>query len=173
MFFLICTANLDLYWNLDMESESVRNIKVPSKYVALLFRMQLWPVVHFFHSLLGGFAAALLLISHFNLLCLSLYCLTGKQAKAQPNCTIWTKVTYMSNLCCCCLAFNVLLPPSNTTAGPLFYNFRVKEIPALNMIASSDQKSDNPQYNMLVCWTDGTNNSSTKWLTFQVCIFFS
>ena len=31
------------------------------KYIALLFRMQLWPVAHFFHSLLGAFAVALLL----------------------------------------------------------------------------------------------------------------
>ena len=31
------------------------------KCIVLLFRMQLWPVAHFFHSLLGGFAVALLL----------------------------------------------------------------------------------------------------------------
>ena len=30
--------------------------KVPILQVVLLFRMQLWPVAHFFHSLLGGFA---------------------------------------------------------------------------------------------------------------------
>ena len=29
-------------------------------------------------------------------------------------------------------------------------------------------KSDNLQYNTLVCWADGTNDSSTKHLTFQV-----
>ena len=28
--------------------------KVPISQVVLLFRMQLWPVAHFFHSLLGG-----------------------------------------------------------------------------------------------------------------------
>ena len=44
----------------------------------------------------------------------------------------------MSNLCCCCLAFNMLLPPSNTTtAGPMFHNFRVKEILALNISISA------------------------------------
>ena len=36
-------------------------IKVPILQLVLLFRMQLWPVAHFFHSLLGGFAVALLL----------------------------------------------------------------------------------------------------------------
>ena len=35
--------------------------KVPILQVVLLFRMQLWPVAHFFHSLLGGFGVALLL----------------------------------------------------------------------------------------------------------------
>ena len=37
--------------------------KVPILQVVLLFRVQLWPVAHFFHSLLGGFAFALLLHS--------------------------------------------------------------------------------------------------------------
>ena len=36
------------------------NCKVPILQVALLFQMQLWPVTHFFHSQLGGFAVALL-----------------------------------------------------------------------------------------------------------------
>ena len=30
------------------------------------------------------------------------------------------------------------------------------------------QKSDNLQYNTLVCWADGTNDSLTKRLTFQI-----
>ena len=34
--------------------------KVPILREVLLFWMQLWPVVHFFHSLLGGFGVALL-----------------------------------------------------------------------------------------------------------------
>ena len=34
-----------------------------------------------------------------------------------------------------------------------------------------NQKSVNLQYNMLVRWADGTNNSSTKCLTFQVFFF--
>ena len=34
------------------------------------------------------------------------------------------------------------------------------------------QKSDNLQYNTLVCWADGTNDSSTKRLMFQVFFFF-
>ena len=33
------------------------------------------------------------------------------------------------------------------------------------------QKSVNLQYNKLVCWADGTNNSSTKCLMFQVFFF--
>ena len=33
-------------------------------------------------------------------------------------------------------------------------------------------KSNNLQYDTLVCWADGTNDSSTKHLTFQVLIFF-
>ena len=33
-------------------------------------------------------------------------------------------------------------------------------------------KSDKLQYNMLVRWADGTNNSSNKHLTFQVFSFF-
>ena len=32
-------------------------------------------------------------------------------------------------------------------------------------------KSDNLQYNTLVRWADGTNNSSTNGLTFQVYFF--
>ena len=35
-----------------------------------------------------------------------------------------------------------------------------------------NQKSDNLQYNTLVCWVAGTNDSSTKRLMFQV-LFFS
>ena len=35
------------------------------------------------------------------------------------------------------------------------------------------QKFVNLQYNMLVCWADGTNNSSTKRLMFQVLFSFS
>ena len=31
--------------------------------------------------------------------------------------------------------------------------------------------SDNLQYNTLVCWADGTNNSSTKRLIFQVFLY--
>ena len=34
-----------------------------------------------------------------------------------------------------------------------------------------DIKSVNLQYNTLVCWADGTNNSSTKCLMFQVFFF--
>ena len=33
------------------------------------------------------------------------------------------------------------------------------------------QKSDNLQYNTLVCWADGTNDSSTKCLMFQAFFF--
>ena len=33
-------------------------------------------------------------------------------------------------------------------------------------------KSDNIQYNMLVRWVGGTNDSSTKRLMFQVLFFF-
>ena len=36
-----------------------------------------------------------------------------------------------------------------------------------------DYKSDNLQYNKLVCWADGTNDSSTKRLTFQVFFIIS
>ena len=38
---------------------------------------------------------------------------------------------------------------------------------------SSDQKSNNLQYNVLVCWFAGTYDSSTKRLMFQVLSFFS
>ena len=34
------------------------------------------------------------------------------------------------------------------------------------------QKFDSLQYNTLVCWEDGTSDSSTKHLTFQVWFFF-
>jgi hypothetical protein len=37
---------------------------------------------------------------------------------------------------------------------------------------SLEQKSDNLQYNMLVRWVAGTNDSSTKRLMFQVLFFF-
>ena len=36
----------------------LNSTKVPILQVVLLFQMQLWPVVHFFHSLLSGFAVA-------------------------------------------------------------------------------------------------------------------
>ena len=35
------------------------------------------------------------------------------------------------------------------------------------------KKSDNLQYNTLVCWIDGTNDLSTKHLAFQVFIFIN
>ena len=35
----------------------------------------------------------------------------------------------------------------------------------------AELKSDNLQYNTLVCWADGTNNYLTKRLTFQVFFF--
>ena len=42
----------------------------------------------------------------------------------------------------------------------------------LRQLASLGQyKSDNLQYNTLVRWADGTNDSSTKRLTFQVFFF--
>ena len=39
------------------------------------------------------------------------------------------------------------------------------------MCSLFDQKSDNLQYNTLVSWANGTNDSSTKRLTFQVFLF--
>ena len=41
-----------------------------------------------------------------------------------------------------------------------------------NIIEPLAVKSDNLQYNMLVRWADGTNDSLTKHLTFQVFFFF-
>ena len=35
-----------------------------------------------------------------------------------------------------------------------------------------EQKSDNLQYNMLTCWVNGTNDSSTMRLMFQALFFF-
>ena len=39
-------------------------------------------------------------------------------------------------------------------------------------LRSTYLKSVNLQYNTLVCWADGTNDSSTKRLMFQVSFFF-
>ena len=51
----------------------------------------------------------------------------------------------------------------------LFYYFTVG---LFNPISFIHQKSDNLQYNTLVCWVAGMNDSSTKCLMFQVLFFF-
>ena len=38
----------------------------------------------------------------------------------------------------------------------------------MDHLARPNLKSDNLQYNTLACWVDGTNDSSTKLLMFQV-----
>ena len=64
--------------------------------------------------------------------------------------------------------FGQIVEPVNCMTGPslivIYLGFRYTDI-------CSVQKSDNLQYNTLVCWADGTNNLSTKQLTFQVFFF--
>ena len=52
--------------------------------------------------------------------------------------------------------------------GCIFVAFNVE---FLSKIQQTKIKSDNLQYNTLVRWADGTNDSATKGLTFQVFFF--
>ena len=67
---------------------------------------------------------------------------------------------------CICFIFSLVSYVHNPTSQVL----TTKQVG--NWKDVSNQKSNNLQYNTLVQWADGTNDSSTKILTFQVFFFF-
>ena len=75
----------------------------------------------------------------------------------------WSSALYGS----CDKKFNI--PTQFRKMGIIFQAPQLKDLPCY---FHPLLKSDNLQYNTLVCWADGTNNSSNKCLMFQVLFFF-
>ena len=97
--------------------------------------------------------------------------------------SVWTEIFMQVHMYTCisntynfiqqyvCMALTKL--EMNTTAVT-FLGSKWMHISSLNLYAAMHvYKSVNLKYNTLVCWADGTNDSLTKRLMFQVLFFFT